>query len=83
MRFSIQVLKGERHFKNLSFLYDDAQEGRGGDVAEVFVEVLVMAGDDDHRGVVGLALLRNLVFQIPSASFIFAIISARISWLVP
>ena len=28
-------------------------ERRGGDVAEVFVEILVVAGDGDHGGVVG------------------------------
>ena len=34
-------------------LDDDALEGRGGDVAEVACQVLVVAGDGDHRGVVG------------------------------
>ena len=34
-------------------LDDDALEGRRGDVAEFFVQELVMACDGDHRGVVG------------------------------
>ena len=32
-----------------AFLDDDALEGGRGDVAEFFIQVLVMAGDGDHR----------------------------------
>lgn len=34
-------------------LDDDALEGGGGDVAVVVVKVLVVAGDGNHRGIVG------------------------------
>ena len=36
-----------------AFLDDDALEGGRGDVAEFFIQVLVMACDGYHRGVVG------------------------------
>ena len=36
-----------------AFLDDDALEGGRGDVAEFFIQVFVMAGDGNHRGVVG------------------------------